>query len=78
MTQRGGEHSLKISGPWLLRFGKEGVLKILSQRMTESVNELATTVFIEQHGYTRSVKYYVNTTELQFYVIVWLPYRESP
>ena len=35
----GGEHCLKISGPKLLRFGSEGVLKIFLQRMTESLNQ---------------------------------------
>ena len=36
----GGEHSLKISAPWLLRFGIYSVLKIIPQRMTKSLNEL--------------------------------------
>ena len=38
----GGEHSLKISAPQLLRFGIDSVLKILNERMTfnESINEI--------------------------------------
>ena len=36
----GGEPSLKISAPQLLRFPSEGLLKIISQRMTNGVNEL--------------------------------------
>ena len=34
----GGEHSLKISAPQLLRFGKDSVLKILSERITHLMN----------------------------------------
>ena len=34
-----GEHSLKMSDPQLLRFGIYSVLKILNERMTQSVNE---------------------------------------
>ena len=33
-----GEHRLKISGPQLLMFGIEVVLKTFSQRITESDN----------------------------------------
>ena len=36
----GGEHSLKISAPHLLRFGIDSVLKILSKRITYQINEL--------------------------------------
>ena len=36
----GGEHSLKISAPQLLRFGMDSVLKILNERITQLVNEL--------------------------------------
>ena len=35
----GGEHSLKISGPKLLRFGIDSVLKILNERMTQLMNK---------------------------------------
>ena len=35
----GGEHPLKISAPQLLRFGIDSVLKILNERMTDSINE---------------------------------------
>ena len=54
----GGEHSLKFSAPHLFRFGINSVLKILNKRMTELMNELMTKVFIEQPGYTGSVKQY--------------------
>ena len=40
MTNRGGEPSLKISAPQLLRFGCEGVLKIWRKRMTQLMNGL--------------------------------------
>ena len=36
----GGEHYLKISAPQLLRFGIDSVLKILNERITQSMNEL--------------------------------------
>ena len=35
----GGEHSLKISDPWLLRLGIEGVLKIFREK-GDSVRKL--------------------------------------
>ena len=35
-----GGHSLKMSGRQLLRFGNEGVLKIFSQRISQSVSYL--------------------------------------
>ena len=35
----GGEHSLKMSAPQLLRFGIDSVLKILNERITQSVNQ---------------------------------------
>ena len=41
----GGEHSLKISAPQLLRFGIDSVLKILN---TNLINELITKMFVEQ------------------------------
>ena len=31
----GGEHSTKISAPYLLGFGNEGLMKIFSQIMTD-------------------------------------------
>ena len=40
MTNRGGEPSLKISAPQLLRCGSEGVLKIWRKWMTQLMNEL--------------------------------------
>ena len=36
----GGEHSLNISAPQLLWFGIDSVLKILNERITQSMNEL--------------------------------------
>ena len=36
----GGEHSLKISAPQLLKFGIDSVLKILNERITHSMNQL--------------------------------------
>ena len=36
----GGKHSLKISGPQLIRFGSEGILKIWRKRLTQLVDEL--------------------------------------
>ena len=33
----GGEHSLKISGPQLLRFGREDILKIWRKRMSQFI-----------------------------------------
>ena len=36
----GGEHSLKISAPNLLRFGMDSVLEILNKRITYQMNEL--------------------------------------
>ena len=36
----GGEHSLKISAPQLLRFGIDSVLKTLNKRITDLINEL--------------------------------------
>ena len=53
----GGKPFLKISAFLLLRFGIEGVLKIFSQRKTQSMNKWITKVFVEQPGYARSVKY---------------------
>ena len=35
----GGEHSLKISAPQLLWFGIDSVLKIMNERITQSVND---------------------------------------
>ena len=35
----GGEHSLKISAPQLLRFGLDSVLKIVNKRITDLINE---------------------------------------
>ena len=35
----GGEHSIQISSPQLLWFGKDSVLKILHERITNSMNE---------------------------------------
>ena len=35
----GGEPSLKISAPYFLRFGIEGLMKIFSQIMTYWINE---------------------------------------
>ena len=34
----GGEHSLKMSAPQLLRFGIDGVLKILNKRISQLIN----------------------------------------
>ena len=42
-----GEHSLKISGPYLILFGSEGVLKIFEQ-MDDSPPQRMTKVFVEQ------------------------------
>ena len=39
VTHGGGEYSLKISALQLLRFGIDSDLKILNERMTESMNE---------------------------------------
>ena len=36
----GDKYSVNISGPWLLQFGCEGVLKILNEMMTDSVTYL--------------------------------------
>ena len=44
----GGEHSLKISAPQLLRFGIDIVLKILNKRITQGMNESVTKVIVEQ------------------------------
>ena len=38
MTRGGGEQSLKISAPQLLRFGINSVLKILNKRITPSLD----------------------------------------
>ena len=46
----GGEHSLKISAPWLLQFGREGILNILRKRMTDSGTDL-----INEYGVSRTV-----------------------
>ena len=35
-----GEQALKISGPQLLRFGVNSVLKIVNERISKSINEL--------------------------------------
>ena len=35
----GGEHSLKISAPQLSRFGRDSVLKILNERISEWITE---------------------------------------
>ena len=35
-----GEHILTIVGPYILRFGSEHVLKIFSQRTTQSLNQI--------------------------------------
>ena len=35
----GGEHSLKISAPQLLRFGIDSVLKIMNERITYLINQ---------------------------------------
>ena len=48
VTQGGGEHSLKISDPQLLRFGIDSVLKIPNKSNTDLINESVTKVFIEQ------------------------------
>ena len=48
----GGEHSLKISAPQLLRFGIDSVLKILSKRINiEWMYESIMTVFLENPDY---------------------------
>ena len=44
----GGEHCVKISDPYLLRFGSNDVLKILSKRSSQQMNELMTKLFVEQ------------------------------
>ena len=44
----GSEYSLKISGPQLLRFGIDSVLKIPNERITQWINEAIMNVFIEQ------------------------------
>ena len=36
----GGEHSLKMSAPQLLRFAIGSFMKIMNERMTESINQL--------------------------------------
>ena len=55
----GGEYSLNISTPYLLRYGIDSVLKILNKRITDwmnqSMNQLMK-VLIEQPGYQGSVK----------------------
>ena len=53
-----GQRSFKISGPYLIRFRSEGVFKDLEEK-DESVNKVSECimkVFIEQPGYTVSVK----------------------
>ena len=35
----GGEHSLKISAPQILRFGIDSFLNILNERITQLINE---------------------------------------
>ena len=35
----GGEHSLKMSAPYLLRFGCNDVLKVWRKRITEWIND---------------------------------------
>ena len=40
-----GEHSLKISAPYISRFGSEGVLEIW---VTDFINQCVTKVFVEQ------------------------------
>ena len=46
----GGEHSLKMSALQLLRFGINSVLKILSERITDWMNDLllVTEVMVEK------------------------------
>ena len=44
-NMEGGENSLNISGPQLLRFGSEGVLKIWRKTMTDLMNK---GFFVEQ------------------------------
>ena len=44
----GGKHYHKMSAPWLLRFGMDGVLKILNERMYDLINHSITKVFVEQ------------------------------
>ena len=43
-----GEHSLKISAPQLLWFGIDSVLKILSKRITQGMNESVAKMIEEQ------------------------------
>ena len=43
----GGEHSLKSLGPLLLRFGRDSVLKIFLQRMTELISEKSFLLYTE-------------------------------
>ena len=51
VTRGGGEHSLKMSSPYLLRFGKDSVLRIGKKRiidwLPEWMNELVMKVFVE-------------------------------
>ena len=56
----GGEHCLIISAPYLLRFVIYAILKILTKKMTESMNESVTRVFVEQsrpHRVCNDTKY---------------------
>ena len=44
----GGEHSLKISTPYLLLFVIYDIMKIWRKRLTEWINQWITRLFIEQ------------------------------
>ena len=58
----GGEHPLKILGPWLLWL--KGSLKIFRKRVTDIkkiINQLVTKLMVEQLGYTKYVNNVQNT-----------------
>ena len=44
----GGKHCVKMSGPYLYRFGIHGVLKIWRKNFADSINPLMTEVFVDQ------------------------------
>ena len=44
----GGEHLLKISAPYLLRFGMDSAMKILNERITQLLNQFIIKVIVEQ------------------------------
>jgi hypothetical protein len=74
LVEWSSEHSLKILAPWFLLFVIYDIMKIWRKRLIEWINESSKRQFIEQPGYTGSVKNIYIYISKRVILFDWLGY----